>query len=191
MSEQEIELGDEQPPDELGESVSHWTARVGHAIGAVLAVAVVTTMLLALVGSVVLFFWALVSSDPGEVRPQEGVGYIELIVAERWVVWAVRLMLFAVVGTLLFVALFVVGSIVVRASKGQWLRSAGGFHADTAEKDLREGQEIYDDLLTEAQGEKDELVEQLVTTVNELERVTAQRDWAVERLLELDPEALD
>jgi hypothetical protein len=188
----EFDLDEDEALEALDdEDASGRGYQLGKAIGALLAAAIVFAMVLALIGCVILFFWALVSSDPGDVEPQEGVGYIELVVSERWVVWALRLMLFALVGTLLFVALFVIGSIVVRASKGQWLRSAGGFHADTAERELREGQQLYDELLSEAQSEKDELVDQLAMTVNELERVREQRDFVVDRLVELDPKALD
>ena len=77
---------------------------------------------------------------------------------------------------LLVLSIFVVISIVVRARRGEWLRSGAGLHTDikAAERDI-EGAGVAFSLLAESQREKDELARQLAETTDLLDRVLSQR----------------
>ena len=178
-------MDDNELVENAGDEVGKTTLpeRVGRVIAYLLALpllVVIVLLILAFIGIVVggigLLGWAIYHADPGELSPKEDAGYIDLIVSNRWVVWGLRAGLLAGVAMLLVLSIFVVISIVVRARRGEWLRSGAGLHTDikAAERDI-EGARVAFSLLAESQREKDELAQQLAETTDLLDWVLSQR----------------
>lgn len=175
----------------LEESARSFARRLAEFVGYVLAGVVLFVILIVtlavMIAAVVGLVFLIVRADPGTVQPRADAGYLDVILINRWVIWALRVLVFALGITGLFVALYVCASVAHRTRHGHYLRSAGGFHADTAEKadrDLTAVEPLFE-LLDEAQQEKDQLAERLTETTNALERIREQRDELADLLLEI------
>jgi hypothetical protein len=173
--------------DEVAEAARGPGRAVGEAIGTIVAIAGILMILGLIAGAIFGTVFLIGHSDPGDINPRVGAGYLDMLFVNRWVIWAARVVLYVIGMAIFAAALYIVMSIIVRISKGHWLRAGGGFQADTAAELRRD----IDDaarlalLLDEAQHEKESLTEQLSTTTDALEEATEMRDWLLERYLEV------
>lgn len=158
--------------------------RLGQFIGMLIAIPllVVFAVLVAafiglIVGGIFMLGWAVYHADPGELTPKDNAGYLDLIVSNRWVVWGLRGGLLVGLATIAILSLFVVMSIVVRARRGEWLRSGAGLQTDiqAAERNIERADAVLVSLLSEAQREKDELAKELADTTDLLDWCLSNR----------------
>jgi hypothetical protein len=110
---------------------------------------------------------------PDHVSAGANAGWLDLIVANRWVIWMIRMI--GLVGLLMFMffAVYFIRSITVRIRLGHWLRRGGPFEAevfDRAEHELEDVERLFQSL-AEAELRNTELEHQLETTNEVLEDV--------------------
>jgi hypothetical protein len=169
---------------EVEEPKPTWAEQVGRFTGYVLALplavviaALILALLSAFLGAIGLVGWAIYQADPGELTPDNDAGYLDLIITNRWVVWALRGGLIAAFAVLVVLSIFVVISIAVRARRGEWLRSGAGLHTDirAASIEIDEAAMAFE-LLAETQREKEELAKQLQETTDLLDFVLEHGD---------------
>jgi hypothetical protein len=187
---------DERREDVSVQGFEQAAKQVSDAIIAVVASAIVAFHVLATFAIVaagpIFFVYVVLDSDPGEIAPDADAGYLDLVFSNRWVIWMARVMLYVAGFTLLVLGIYICGSMFTRIKNREWLRSAGGFHADVRQiqSDMSPLDDLLD-LLDEAQDEKDRLANQLVAVTDELEAVTAERDDLMARAIVLEREALE
>lgn len=141
------------------------------------------------IGAVVVGIWAIVDAFPSSAPKKANPGWLDVIFENRFAIWFGRLTLFAAVLASLFLALYVVASIVMRMNKGHWLRSGGPFHADLTEAEQRVAD--LQPLLTAAWQANEELAERLQESTDELDRLYRERDALYDQLAELEEEPPD
>jgi hypothetical protein len=133
--------------------------------------------LVIIAGLVALLTWGLSSLAPDAVVAKRDPGFIDTIFANEVVVAAARVVLLATAGVLLATGVYIVISMGIRISHGEWLRRAGPFEVELAEKRLDEVEDHFDDLvkaldenaeLEERLEERDELVGQLLADLERL-----------------------
>lgn len=173
----------------LDEAARNMGRVIGQLIGGIVVLFLVLAAFAIIVATPAAFTYIVWKSDPGTITPSADAGYLDLIFSNRWVVWSARLMLYVAAFALLMLGIYIVASIVTRIKNRQWLRSAGGFHADVGQ--LQADLSYVDDLLElvdEAQTEKDQLADKLGMITDELELVTAERDALAARVAVLETE---
>lgn len=99
--------------------------------------------LVAIVAAFALLAYALL---PDHVEAAVNAGWVTMIVANRWLIWLIRMLV--LVGLLMFMvfAVYFIRSIVVRIQLGHWLRRGGPFEAevfDRAEHELADVQWVF------------------------------------------------
>lgn len=135
---------------------------------------------LATLGSVLLVgivavaaYYGLQFMGPDEVKLGKDPGFVDLIFSDRWVIGAARLLF-------LFIGAYVMYSVVVLVRDGRPISAAGVVKADPAEEALEAGQELLlegRDLkleLTEAQEDRDFLLEHATQLQDEVDRLQAR-----------------
>jgi hypothetical protein len=180
FDEFDVDEGADAADDEQG-----WGYRLGQFIAMLIAIplllvfaALVVAFIALVIGGIAVLVWAVYHADPGEISPDKNAGWIELIVSNRWVLWGLRAGVLGAVAATFILSLFVVMSIVVRARRGEWLRSGAGLQADiqAAQRSLEGADSTLIPLLAEAQAEKAELARQLAETNDLLNWVLDQQE---------------
>lgn len=127
--------------------------------------------LLILLGLLVAGGYGISQLAPDEVREKADPGFLDNIFANDVVIAAARLVaLFAAIVALAG-GVYIVGSMVVRMSRGEWLRKAGPFESQVIEAKIEEASDFFDDWLEALQTNED------------LEERLEQRDAAIHDLL--------
>jgi len=133
--------------------------------------------LLILLGLLVAGGYGISQLAPDEIREKSDPGFLDNIFANDVVIAAARLVaLFAAIVALAG-GVYIVGSMVVRMGRGEWLRKAGPFESQVIEAKLEEATDFFDDWLEALQTNED------------LEERLQERDDAIQGLL-LEREAL-
>jgi hypothetical protein len=90
----------------------------------------------------------LIGLFPARVPQKTDPGYVDVIFESRLVVLAARLVVVAAAFVLLLGAAYVTASMIVRISRGQWLRRAGPFEAELsgAERSLTHVSSLLEEL---------------------------------------------
>jgi hypothetical protein len=96
---------------------------------------------------------------PEPINPQPDAGYLDTILRNRYVVFAIRLVLASFAAILLFAGLYLIGSIAHRIVSGHWLRRVGWFEAETEDVEAQ---------LERALAPRDEALQQAAETIGEL-----------------------
>jgi hypothetical protein len=142
--------------------------------------AVLSLLVLAAIGyGVFLFFKAL---EPDQVPEQRNPNFIDTIFASPAVIAAARIVLLSAAVVLLFGALYIAVSVVVRMRRRQWLRRAGPFEshlADEAQDELDAIDPIFE-LYAEALEENEELARRLSERDEALEEVQGDLELVLE-----------
>jgi len=127
--------------------------------------------LLILLALVVTVGYGITKLAPDEVRQKANPGFLDNIFANEVVVAAARLVaLFAAIVALAG-GVYIVGSMVVRMSRGEWLRKAGPFESQVLEDKIGQAEDFFDDWL------------EAIQTNEDLEARLQERDEAIQGLL--------
>jgi hypothetical protein len=134
----------------------------------------------------VFFIWMLVGMFP-ENDPQldPADGWLSAVFSDKYVIYVARIAVLAAAVAALIAATYVASSVIVRMRRGHWLSSGFGLHAEVVEQALY-GVDVVNDLLVEAQQEKDRLTELLSDAYEQLEAVTQSRAELIELLMQAD-----
>jgi hypothetical protein len=136
---------------------------------------------LVLVGGLV---WLVAELAPHHVKEPKAPGFIDNIFASPIVVAAARLVVLAGAGVLLFGGLYIVGSVVVRMSRQEWLRRAGWFESQVSEA-VAAGLDQADDVFNwwmEALQENEQLGERLAEADQTIQHLLEEREVLIQRL---------
>lgn len=180
---------DDPDPDliHIGEEPG-WLGKIAAALWGLVAFVLLVAFAALVLVSVGYIAKFIRDADPGEIQPTSGDGYLEIIFADRGLVWATRVALMLAAFALMLLAVWVAGSIVVRVRRRHWLKSGFGLEADTAEtfQDTAEKLEETLELLDEARREKALVEEMLDDTLSEAQEMTAELAELMHELTELE-----
>jgi hypothetical protein len=157
------------------------SASLGYRVGVYLGGAVVLVLIVAtfaaaigvLVGMALLAYAVLPDQVPLKANP----GYRDVVFANRWIIWTVRMGLLAGGAAFGFFSIYAVTSIVARMTKRQWLRSGGPFHAEIAEKakdELDAAGDVFAELWRDSEERNEALEEQLAASNEALQELLEQ-----------------
>ena len=125
-----------------------------------------------LLAALVLLAWALL---PDHVPAEKNPTWLDLIVANRWVIWLIRICGLAIVVMFAVFAVYFVRSIRHRMRSGHWLRSGAGLEAeivDRAQHALEDVEPLFESL-AQAEARNTELEAQLEQSNELIEQLAA------------------
>lgn len=127
--------------------------------------------LLILLGLLLAAGYGISQLAPDEVREKADPGFLDNIFANDVVIAAARLVALFAAMVALAGGVYIVGSMVVRMGRGEWLRKAGFFESQVIEAKIEEASNFFEDWLEALQTNED------------LEERLEQRDAAIHDLL--------
>jgi hypothetical protein len=144
----------------------------------------VALALLLLAGLAVGVVWLISSLAPDDIPSRPDPDFIDTIFASPIVVAASRLVLLSASVVLLVAGLYIVVSVIVRMSRGHWLRRAGPFESEIAEE-VAEGLDEADDIVEswmQTLSENERLAERLEEADEAIRALLDERDQLIEEL---------
>lgn len=146
-----------------------------------LLTAVVALVMVVIMASVaaaipVALVYAIYKAFPQHIDQKTNAGWVDLIVSNQYVVFAVRIVILSLALVLLFAGVYITISILMRIYRREWLHKAGPFEAEISDDDLREVQEKYDQALSGAWEQNEDLSKRLAETIQELEAAGEERE---------------
>lgn len=163
-----------------------WLLRALQILIALVLGAAIAGAALAIPAGVAFFIY---KAYPGDLPAQADPGWLDIIFANRFVVYAGRIVLIGLALLLLVAAIYIATSMFVRMYRREWLHKAGPFEADVvrrADEGLEDVGDAYRGVLEDAWSENEELAQRLEGALRDLEDVSAERNELVERLAEYD-----
>jgi hypothetical protein len=179
-----LEDTEEEPHEETG--LERFGRRVGVVIGGAVVMVFVLAALALVVGALIFLVYATLHLLPDEVPAKANPDWLDLVFANRYVIFSVRLVLLAFSFILLFGGLYVVGSMIFRMTKGQWLHRAGWFEAEVedVEGQLERATAPLYQSLQEAWGTNEDLANRLEAASQQIQELQGQNEGLYEALLE-------
>jgi len=116
--------------------------------------------LLLLVGGVA---YGVVQLAPEELPTKTDPSFVDTLFDNTVVIAAGRVVLLAMAIISLATAFYILGSIIHRIGKGEWLREAGPFKADVIERKLEETADYFDELV-KSEGDMEALEQRLAAS---------------------------
>lgn len=129
------------------------------------------------------FGFAVYKAYPrGPLPVQKNPSWLDTVFENTYVIFAARIVLLALALVLLFGGIYVAASTAVRMWRREWLRRLGPFEPDIAARVEREVGTFEDEtesVLRDAWEQNEALEGRLEAVLQELERVTVERDRLV------------
>lgn len=149
-----------------------------------LLTAVVALVMVVIMASVaaaipVALVYAIYKAFPQHIDQKTNAGWVDLIVSNQYVVFAIRIVVISLALVLLFAGVYITISILMRTWRREWLHKAGPFEAELAERaadDLGEIGDDYGQVLADAWKQNEDLSQRLSERIEELEAVSDERD---------------
>jgi hypothetical protein len=149
-----------EPPAEPEESSWLWRL-IGMILGVAFAIMFGAVVLAAVLAVPAALIFGMYKAFPDEkIEPKAGAGWLDTIFANQYVVFSARVVLLSLGLVLLIGGLFIVVSVIYRMYRKEFLHKIGPFEvsvAATADRDLGEIDQMYQELLSEAWQQNEEL----------------------------------
>jgi hypothetical protein len=145
----------------------------GRLLGWVLAAVLMVMLLAAALAVPAAVVFAMYEAFPRkEIEPRPGEGWLDTVFANQYVIFSARVVLIGLALVLLFGAIYIAVSIFYRIYRREFLHKAGPFEAAiaaTADRDLAQVGDVYQEALNEAWEANEELERRLAAALEAME----------------------